>query len=240
MYNNKLILGIITARGGSKGVPRKNIRPLVGKPLIAHSILVGKASKYIDRLVLSSDDAEIIEVGKSYGAEAPFVRPSYLATDTMKSLPVLQHVIDFCERQENRKYDFIALLEPTAPTRITEDVDRCIEIATKNNADSVVGVVEAGHMHPVRATKIVDGKMEPFCMPEPEGLRRQDQEKVYYRNGSVYVFKRESLMEKNSLWGAIRLPYIMPPERSVNIDEEADFLVAEYFLKKREGKIYGE
>lgn len=234
MYNNKLILGIITARGGSKGVPRKNIRPLVGKPLIAHSILVGKASKYIDRLILSSDDEEIIEVGKSYGVEAPFVRPAYLATDTVKSLPVMQHTIDFCERQENRKYDFVVLFEPTAPTRIVEDVNRCVEIAVANNADSVVGFCEAGHMHPVRAIKIVNGRVEPFCMPEPEGLRRQDQEKVYYRNGSVYVFKRDSLMEKNSLWGEVCMPYVMPPERSVNIDEETDFLAAEYWLNKRD------
>ncbi|MBU2529928.1 MAG: acylneuraminate cytidylyltransferase family protein [Elusimicrobia bacterium] len=233
MYKNKLILGIITARGGSKGIPRKNIRLLVGKPLISYAILPGKESKYIDRFILSSDDEEIIEVGRAYGIEAPFVRPAYLASDTVKSLPVLQHAIDFCEKEGNCKYDFVVLLEPTAPTRTVEDVDKCIEIAIENNPDSVVGVREAGDHHPARAQKIVDGKLEPFSGTEPEGLRRQDQEKVYFRNGSIYVFKRNNLMENNSLWGKISLPHVMPAERSVNIDEEADFVLAEYFLKKR-------
>lgn len=234
MYKNSLILGIITARGGSKGIPGKNIRLLAGKPLLAHSILVGKQSKHLDRFILSSDDAEIIEVGKSYGVEVPFVRPAELATDTAKSLPVLQHAVAFCEKQEGRKYDFIALFEPTAPMRVAEDVDRCIEIAVDNNADSVLGLVEIGDAHPVRAKKIIDGKIEPFGIPEPEqGMRRQDQEKAYFRNGSVYILKRDNVMERDNLWGGVSLPYIMPPERSVNIDEEADFVLAEYWLKKR-------
>ncbi|MBU1179904.1 acylneuraminate cytidylyltransferase family protein [Patescibacteria group bacterium] len=233
MYKNKLILGIITARGGSKGVPRKNIRPLAGKPLIAHSILRGKGSKYIDRLVLSSDDEEIIGVGRSYGAEVPFVRPAELATDTAKSLPVIQHAIEFCEKQEGRKYDLIALFEPTAPMGLSEDVDKCIEIAAENDADSVLGIEEVGDWHPVRAKKIVNGRIEPFIIPEPEGMRRQDQEKAYFRNGSVYILRRDNLMENDSLWGEVSLPYIMPEERSTNIDNEVDFVRAEYWFKKR-------
>lgn len=233
MYKNNLILAIIPARGGSKGVPRKNIRLLAGKPLIAYSILPAKASKYIDRLIVSSDDAEIIEVAKSYGCEAPYVRPAELASDTAKALPVIQHGVRFCEGQNGKKYDFVVYLEPSGPMRIAEDIDAAVESAVDNNADSVVGLVELEDANPVRVKKVVNGKIEPFCVPEPEGLRRQDQEKAYLRNGSVYVFRRDNLIENNSLYGVDSFAYIMPRERSVNIDEEADFLTAEYFLKKR-------
>jgi len=233
MYKNKLILAVIPARGGSKGIPRKNIRLLNGKPLIAYSIFPAKQSKYIDRLILSSDDLEIIKIAKSYGCEVPFVRPAELASDTAKALPVMQHAIRFCEEQEGKKYDFLVYLEPTGPMRITEDIDGAIEKAAENNADSVVGLMELEDANPVRVKKIIDARIEPFCIPEPEGLRRQDQEKAYLRNGSIYVFRRDSLIENNSLYGDNSLPYVMPRERSVNIDEEADFLVAEFFLKKR-------
>lgn len=219
-------------RGGSKGIPRKNVRLLGGKPLIAWSVLPGKESKYIDRLIVSSDDAEIIEVAKSYGAEAPFVRPAELASDTAKALPVIQHAVRFCEEQEGKKYDFIVYLEPTGPLRIVADIDGAVQKAVDNNADSVVGLMELEDANPVRVKKIVDDKITYYAMPEPEGLRRQDQEKAYLRNGSIYVFKRDSVVEKNALWGALSMPYVMPRERSVNIDEESDFLVAEYFLKK--------
>jgi len=232
MYQNKRILGLVVGRGGSKGILRKNVRLLAGKPLIAYSVLPGKESKYIDRLIVSSDDTEIIEVAKSYGAEAPFVRPAELASDTAKALPVIQHAVKFCEEQEGKKYDFIVYLEPTGPLRIVEDIDGAIEKAVNNNADSVVGLVELEDANPVRVKKIVNDLIEPFCIPEPEGLRRQDQEKAYLRNGSVYVFRRDNIVLNNSLWGKDSRPYVMPRERSVNIDEESDFLVAEFFLKK--------
>lgn len=232
MYQNKRILGLIVGRGGSKGIPRKNIRLLCGKPLIAYSVIPGKESKYIDRLIVSSDDAEIIEVAKSYGAEAPFTRPAELANDTAKALPVIQHAVRFCEEQEGKKYDFVVYLEPTGPLRIVDDIDGAIEKAVNNNADSVVGLMELEDANPVRVKKIVNDLIEPFAVPEPEGLRRQDQEKAYLRNGSIYVFRRDNIVDNNSLWGAQSRPYVMPRERSVNIDEESDFLVAEYFLKK--------
>lgn len=232
MYQNKRILAMVVGRGGSKGIPRKNIRLLCGKPLIAYSVIPGKESKYIDRLIVSSDDAEIIEVAKSYGAEAPFVRPAELANDTAKALPVIQHAIKFCENEEGKKYDFVVYLEPTGPLRIVDDIDGAIEKAVNNNTDSVVGLMELEDANPVRVKKIVNDLIEPFAVPEPEGLRRQDQEKAYLRNGSIYVFRRDNIVDNNSLWGAKSMPYVMPRERSVNIDEESDFLVAEYFLKK--------
>lgn len=232
MYKEKRILGVVVGRGGSKGIPRKNVRLLGGRPLISYAVVPGKESAYIDRLIVSSDDAEIIEVAKSFGAEAPFVRPAELASDTAKALPVIQHAVQFCEHEEGKKYDFIVYLEPTGPLRLAEDIDRAVEKAVDTNADSVVGLMELEDANPVRVKKIVDDRIEPFAIPEPEGLRRQDQEKAYLRNGSVYVFKRDSVVDKNSLWGEVSRPYVMPRERSVNIDEESDFLVAEYFLKK--------
>lgn len=233
MYKDKRILAIIPARGGSKGIPRKNIRMLAGKPLIAYSILSGLQSNYIDRLIVSTDDAEISEVARSLGAEAPFTRPAELASDTAKSLPVMQHAIRFCEEQEGKNYDFIVLLEPTGPMRIIQDIEGAIEKAIDTNADSVVGLMELEDANPIRVKKIVNDHIECFCMPEPEGLRRQDQEKAYLRNGSIYVFKRDNLIHNNSLWGKESRPYVMPRERSVNIDEESDFLVAEFYIKKR-------
>lgn len=233
MYKDKRILAIIPARGGSKGIPRKNIRLLVGKPLIAYSILPGLQSKYIDRLIVSTDDKEISEVARSFGAEVPFVRPTELANDTAKSLPVMQHAVRFCEEQDKVKYDFVVLLEPTGPMRIARDIDDAITKATDTNADSVVGLMELEDANPIRVKKIVNDHILCFCVPEPEGLRRQDQEKAYLRNGSIYVFKRDNLLENNSLYGKDSRPYVMPRERSVNIDEESDFLVAEYFLEKR-------
>lgn len=232
MYKDKRILAIIPARGGSKGIPRKNIRLLGDKPLIAYSILPGRESKYIDRLIVSTDDQEIGEVARSFGVEVPFRRPADLASDTAKSLSVMQHAVRFCEEQEKNKYDFIVLLEPTGPLRIVSDIDGAIEKAVDTEADSVVGLMELEDANPVRVKKIINDHIECFCIPEPEGLRRQDQEKAYLRNGSIYVFKRNSLVENNTLWGKESRPYVMPRERSVNIDEEADFLVAEYFLKK--------
>src|SRR3989344_4581946 len=121
MHKNKRILAVVVGRGGSKGIPGKNIRLLCGLPLIAYAVLPGKESKYIDRLIVSSDDAEIIKAAKSYGAEAPFVRPAELASDTAKALPLIQHAVRFCEEQEGKKYDFIVYLEPTGPLRIVED-----------------------------------------------------------------------------------------------------------------------
>lgn len=232
MFQNKLILGLVVGRGGSKGIPRKNIRLLCGKPLIAYAVEPGKQSKYIDRLIVSSDDAEIIEVARSYGAEAPFVRPAELASDTAKALPVIRHAVQFCEKEAGKRFDFIVYLEPTGPLRIVDDIDGAIEKAVNNNADSVVGLMELEDANPVRVKKIVNDRIEPFAIPEPEGLRRQDQEKAYLRNGSVYVFRRDNIVENNSLWGEKSLPWVMPRERSVNIDEESDFLVAEFFLKK--------
>lgn len=222
----------MVGRGGSKGIPRKNLRLLAGKPLVAYAVLPGKESKHIDRLIISSDDDEIIKTAVSYGAEAPFKRPTELAADTTKALPVIQHAVAFCEKEEGRRYDFIAYLEPTGPLKIAADVDGAIEKAVDSGADSVVGLGELEDAHPIRVKKIVNGRIESYCFPEPEGLRRQDQEKAYIRNGSIYVFNRDNIMERNSLYGKISLPYVMPRERSVNIDEEVDFLVAEYFLKK--------
>lgn len=233
MKNGKRILAVVAARGGSKGIPRKNIRLLLGKPLIAYAIEPAKQCAEIDRLIISSDDSEIIEVAKQYGAEAPFVRPAELASDTAKALPVIQHAVAFMENFDTCRYDLIVYLEPTGPLRIADDIHGAIDKAITTGADSVVGVFELEDANPVRVKKIVDDQLLPFCIPEPEGLRRQEQEKAYLRNGSMYVFRRDNIMENNSLWGKDTRPWVMPRERSVNIDEPADFLVAEYFLKVR-------
>jgi len=228
------ILVIITARGGSKGVPRKNIRPLGGRPLIAWTIETALAIKdHVARVVVSTDDAEIAAISRTYGAEVPFLRPAELAQDTTKSLPVLQHAVQAIEQQDGSPVDWVLLLQPTTPFRSAEDIIACLDFARAGDCDSVISVAPSP-VHPIFVKSIDDeGFLRPFLLEEPEGLRRQDaQPPAYVRNGAVYLTRRDVLMETNSIWGRRIKAYVMPPERSVNIDSEADFLLAETLAER--------
>lgn len=226
----KRVLGLIPARSGSKGVKNKNIRELGGKPLIAYTIETAKKCPLITRLICSTDAPAIAEIARSLGAEVPFLRPQELATDIAPSLLVAQHALAWVEKAEGQPYDYLLLLQPTAPFRSAEDIDQAFKIIEKTNADSVVSYVEEKHAHPVRMKKMVDGLMQPYCLPEPEGSRRQDFEPAYLRNGAIYLSKRQIVMEQHSLYGKNSRPYIMPADRSVNIDEEIDLQMAAHLL----------
>ncbi len=230
--SQKKILGVITARGGSKGIPRKNIKDLGGKPLIAYTIEACKDSKLITHLILSSDDKEIINVARQYNVDVPFVRPKELAEDTTKHLPVLQHAVQFMEDKLGIKFDYVVNLQPTSPFRLPEDVDGCIEKLSETNADSALAMVEVDDNHPIKMKKIVDGRVLPFSVPEPEGMRRQEFPPAYKRSGAVYVFQRNNLLEKNREYGDDLVAYIVPKERSIDIDNELDWIKAEYMIKK--------
>ncbi|MBM9501947.1 acylneuraminate cytidylyltransferase family protein [Leptospira sp. 201903071] len=226
MINDEKILAIITARGGSKGVPKKNIRDLDGKPLIAWTIETAKKSKYIDRLILSSDDREIIQVAEEYGCEVPFVRESRLAIDTAASMDV---VIDAIERCPG--FEWAVLLQPTSPLRIAEDIDSAIENCISFGSDSCVSVTEVEES-PFWMYRIENFRLKSI-LESPPAFRRQDLPEIYSLNGAVYISKIKSLLEKKSFLRSDTLAYIMPSIRSVDIDTEMDFDFLEYLIREK-------
>ena len=225
-------LGIIPARGGSRGIPRKNLYPLHGRPLLAYTIAAARSSRYLSRTILSSDDAEIIAAGRALGVDAPFVRPSELAGDRIGSALVVRHALQAVEEQEDVRYEAIVLLEPTAPLRTGADIDAAIELLDTSRADSAVSVCRVEAPHPMKMQVIDGGRLLPF-MPQcwREGLTRQELPPVYYLNGAVYAVRAELVRTRGSLWGEWTAPLVMPPERSVNIDSMTDLALAETLLR---------
>ncbi|MFC2001661.1 cytidylyltransferase domain-containing protein [Chloroflexota bacterium] len=228
----KQILGLIPARGGSKTVPQKNIRQLLGKPLIAYTIIEALKSKLLNKVMVSSDDAEIIEISRKYGAEVPFVRPAELATDESLAIYTVKHAVEFMEQKDSVKYDYVALLQPTAPMRKAKDIDRAINKMLELKADSIASVVDVGAYHPARMKKIVDERLVNILDESLTYVRKQDLPKVYIFNGAIYVARRDIIFERDSFQGDRYVAYIMPAERSANIDTELDFIMAEILMQR--------
>lgn len=226
------ILGVIPARGGSKSVPRKNIRLLAGKPLIAYTIETAQKCEILNRTVVSTDDDEIAEIAKKYGGDVPFMRPKELALDVTPTLPVLQHAVSFIETNENVHVDVIVLLDPTSPTRRIEDIEECIQKLEQENADSVVTICEVDH-NPYFVMMELDGdRLVPLIKSDKVITRRQDAPVVYRLNAAVYAIKRDVLMNMDKMITDNTLAVIMPHELSIHIDHEIDFEFAEYLMKK--------
>ncbi len=226
MFNGKRILAVIPARGGSKGVPRKNIRDLGGKPLIAWTIDAAKKSEYIDRMVLSSEDEEIISVARDYGCEIPFVRPAELAGDDAPGIaPILHAVMELEE-----KYDYLILLQPTSPFRQTEDIDGAIRRCIENEAVSCVSVTKS-EKHPSWMFHLTETKhLTPILDTDDGVTHRQQLAPVYVLNGAVYVVDVPALLKYEKLFFAEgTLAYSMPSERSMDIDTPFDFSFCEFF-----------
>lgn len=229
------IVGIIPARGGSKGVIRKNIRLLAGKPLIWYSIKGAQKSKLLERLIVSTEDCEIAEVARRCGAEV-VIRPQELASDQAPTPPVLQQVLTYLEQEEGYRTDVVVLLQATTPFRKAEDIDKAIQLLLDTGADSVVSVIEAPHTcNPHWVRKIVDGRLCPYLDDDKLYTQRQALPKVYWRNGQIYALKRETLFNTGDLYGEDCRPYLMSSEYHVNIDGEIDFRVAEVLIQ--EGKV---
>ncbi len=228
MIKNKKIIAIIPARGGSKRVPRKNIKPLAGKPLIFYAINAALKSKYLDRVIVSTDDRKIAKVAEKFGAEIPFLRPKELATDRAKSIDVLKHAVRFLEEKENYKADIIVLVQPTTPLVLPEDIDKTIEKLIKARANSCVTMAEIGE-RPEWMYKIgKNGKAKLFWEQKIQKTRSQDLPKIFRLNGAVYAVKRDVLMKKNKILDNKNLTaIIMPRDRSIDIDEPVDFKIAE-------------
>ena len=228
------ILGITLARGGSKSVPRKNIRPILGVPLIGYTIAEALRSRFITRYIVSTDDEEIRQVAIRYGAEAPFLRPAEFSTDTASSVGALQHAVNWVEQEEGARYDYVIELMCTNPMKLAEDIDACAEKLVSTGADSVIAIHKLEDHHPIRIKKIVDDRIVDFCLPETPESRRQDlKPDAYIRSGSIYGLRRDHLMVDGRRYGSVESrPYILPEERAVNVDTEIDFLVAEHLLRR--------
>lgn len=228
-------LAVIPARGGSKGVPRKNIRLLGGKPLIEWTIAAAReASDVLTRLVVSTDDEETADIARRLGAEVPFLRPQELSGDKVPTLPVLQHALAFVEREEALQYDLVMLLQPTAPFRTAADIREAVRLAAAGECDSVISVVQVFAVHPILMKRIEGDRLLPFCIEEKEGTRRQDYSPpAYMRNGAIYLSRRDWIAERNSIWGQHIRPLVMPEERSVSIDSEIDFAVCEAICSRQ-------
>jgi CMP-N,N'-diacetyllegionaminic acid synthase len=229
------VLSVIPARGGSKGVPRKNIRTVCGKPLIAYTIETALAAKDLFRRVLvSTDDVEIAEISRRCGADVPFLRSAELSDDKSSMVPVLQHAVRFAEQENNTQFDWVCLLQPTEPFRTVTDIEQALSLAIAGECDSVISVVQVFAVHPVLMKRIEADRLLPYCVGEKEGTRRQDyQPPAYMRNGAIYLTRRDVLMERNSIWGDVIRPYIMPPERSVGVDSELDLKLVELLMHEQ-------
>lgn len=230
--SNPSVLAVITARGGSKGVPGKNIKNLGGKPLIAYTIESAKESKYITHLIVSTDDEEIAKICKNHGVKAPFLRPKELAQDDTPHLPVMQHAVSFVEKKLGVNFDYVVILQPTSPFRLAEDIDGTLEVLFSDvRADSAVSLVEVPSTeHPIKVKKLEDGRVAPYCIPEPEGIKRQDFPPAYKRSSGAYAMRRSTLMDKGKIYGDKIVGYITPPERYIDIDTPLDWVKAEYML----------
>ena len=228
MYKGKKILGIIPARGGSKGIPHKNIIDLCGKPLISYTIEAGLDSKYIDYLIVSTDSQKIAETSEKAGAEVPFMRPAELASDTAKTVDAVVHAIKTL-KEKGQEFDTLVLLQPTQPLRTADDIDRSIEIYIEQGCNPLASVSLVDD-HPLLIRSISEDKLMPL-LNESSTCRRQDMPLYYRINGCIYINEINSISEKTS-FNDNPVPYIMEPSHSIDIDELRDLAVAEYYLKQ--------
>lgn len=233
------ILGVITARGGSKGIPRKNVKELAGKPLIAWTIEAAKESSVFDRIILSTDDPEIADIAKRYGCEVPFMRPPELAQDTTPHLPVMQHAVTWLKENEGYEPDYVAILQPTAPLRQAFHLQEAVELLVKTGADSVVSMVEIpGHHNPYWAVSVDDqGLAKLLVSGDPIRKRiprRQNLPKAYTHSGAFYLFRTALLFDlvEPNFYGDKVAVHVMEDKYNVNIDDPEDWVLAESAIQK--------
>lgn len=230
------VLGLITARGNSKSIPGKNIKELAGKPLIAYTIEAAKKSRYLSRVIVSTDSEEIAAISRRFGAEAPFLRPVELATDQSTSLEAAQHALNWLKENQGEEYDYVMLLQPTSPLRTAEDIDNAIEKAAENDADSIMSLKELTDFSVKKIKKVAEDIIFPFLDDEgATSSQRQNLEKVYKRNCAIYLTKTKYIL-RGDLFGKLSLAYLMPEERSIDINQPVDFELAEFWLKKLKEK----
>lgn len=235
MTSDKIFLGIITARGGSKGIPRKNIKKIANKPLIDYTFNAVKDSKLLNRCILSSEDDEIIEHSKENNIEVIFTRPKELAKDETSSLEVLIHAVEYLSKKEDYIPDYIVTLQPTSPLRTAQDIDISIKMILEDQeADSLVSVCEVPHGHNPFSVMEFDGHFLFPYIKEKLIMRRQEKPIFYARNGAaIYITKYNTLIDEKRIIGDKCIPYFMSKEKSLDIDDWFDWDIMEYLLKKK-------
>ncbi|MDU6115967.1 MAG: acylneuraminate cytidylyltransferase family protein [Paeniclostridium sordellii] len=228
--NNKKILAIVPARAGSKGIKDKNITDLNGKPLIAYSIEAGLKSKYINKVVVTTDGEEIAKVAKEYGADVPFLRPKHLATDTSKSIDAVTHCIEQLKNQ-GHEYDYIVLLQPTQPLRQAWHIDEAIELIIAKDEDALVSVSKVKD-HPILMRTIDESGHAVNLLEGSSTKRRQDFPDFYKVNGAIYINKINDNLNNDTSLNDNKLVYIMDEKYDVDIDEMLDLQIARLIIDK--------
>lgn len=231
-------LGLIPARGGSKRIPRKNVSAVAGKPLIAWTIDAARSTDRLDRLILSTDDDEIAALGRQYGADVPFIRPPELASDTATGNDVILHALKTLAAN-GKTYDFVVVLQPTSPLRIGEDIDAAIELLLAKRASAVISVCQTDHPPEWSNTLPDDLSMRDFLRPGVRDTRSQDLPTNYRLNGAIYIYDCAQLLRgETAQFDESTYAYIMPRQRSVDIDEAIDVDIAELYLRRHaEGRL---
>jgi CMP-N,N'-diacetyllegionaminic acid synthase len=231
MHNNKTFLAIIPARSGSKGLPDKNIKIINGKPLIVWSIEAGLKSKYIDRLIVSTDSEKYAEIAKDFGAEVPFIRPDKISTDESSRKDVIKHSLDFF-KNKNELYDYIVLLEPTSPLTTETDIDTSIEkLLLDKSAESIVGVSLSEVSHPDFLVNLKNGFLNFINENQKSSvIRRQDLEDLYFYDGTLYISEVDKYLEKE-FYHEKTLGYVTPKWKSLEIDDMYDFIMVEAIMQ---------
>lgn len=227
------VLGLMAARGNSKGIPRKNLKPLLGRPLLGWTAEALVAAKHLSRRICCSDDPNIMAAARTFGLETPWQRPRHLADDKSMVVDVIIHALEWLEARGEETFTHVALVQATSPTVLPEDIDAAVEKAIETGADTVISGVEAGQQHPsTMYTLNENGRVEWLQVVETRQARRQDLPPVYMRTGLIYVISIPSLRATRSIYGDHIVATTIPVERAVTIDTLHDFKLAELLLKE--------
>lgn len=222
------VVALVPARGGSKRVPRKNLAPCGGKPLLAWTVEAALGSTTIDRAILSTDDPEIAEAGRRLGLEVPFLRPREIAGDAVPMAPVMQHALTWLQ-QHGEKIEALVLLQPSSPLRRAAHIDAAVALFRESDVETVVSVVEAPHIfHPMKVLRLRDGRLERYC-PEYE----HETDPAFGRNGPAVLVNRPQVIERGERYGDPIVPYVMAPEDSIDVDEPFDLRLCDLLLRER-------
>jgi len=233
LRKKQTILGIVSARSGSKSIPSKNIALVAGKPLMAYTIEAALDAGCIDRLIVSTDSRAYANVACTFGAEVPFLRPARLARDDTPGIEPVLHAVQWLEEHQNYRPDYVMLLQPPCPLRTAQDITRSVQLAQRHRAEAVVSVVSAPH-HPYWIKSISqDGRLRDFLPSAEAFTRRQDLPPAYAENGAIFLVARGILLKQRTFYPDRTYAYVMPPERSLDIDSPWDLHLAELILGDR-------
>lgn len=232
----KTILAVIPARGGSKGIPGKNIAPVAGRPLLGWTLDAARTSQFVDRTLVSTDDPAIAAAARELGGEVPFLRPADISGDSASPMLAIDHALAWLKEHKQWQPDYVLLLQPTSPLRLAEDIDNACRLALEKDADAIVSVCEATPHPYLTRTVAPDGRIDDFLKLPGGYPRRQDFPPVFALNGALYLAKRHILEEKGTFYTDRTFAYVMPVERSLDIDTPWELHLADLLLRELSGK----